>query len=198
MALAGLFQATALVSQVAKRGMVDHAPFESSIRSLFVREAERTEDVYGGVPHLRLGLEVVQRQLGGDAARRDVDLTRYTIALLHLERKVAKRKELLDKIAEGLEQANRQSQHYPLTHENVIARLADTYVNTISTLTPRIMVSGEHGHLQNPSNASKVRALLLAGIRSAVLWKQSGGSRLHFLLQRRRLLEETQRLLQRV
>jgi high frequency lysogenization protein len=77
----------------------------------------------------------------------------------------------------------------------VVARLADTYSQTISTLSPRIMVSGENNQLKNPENANRVRALLLAGIRSAVLWRQCGGRQWHLLLQRRKLIESARQLM---
>ena len=72
-------------------------------------------------------------------------------------------------------------------HPLLVEKLAELYSRTISTLTPRIMVSGEHGHLANPAIAARVRAALLAGIRSAVLWRQLGGRRWQLLLRRGRI-----------
>lgn len=195
LALAGLFQTVSLVAQTARRGMVEQAPFEAVIRSLFVRDAEATVDVYGDLSALRHGLQVLQRQLDGKVEERDMELMRYVVALLTLERKLSARKDLLTTIAEGLEKAERQRAHFHTTHDSVIAALADIYVNTISTLQPRIMVSGEHGHLQNPDIANRVRALLLAGMRAAVLWNQSGGGRLQLLFKRKTFIAEAQRLL---
>ena len=57
------------------------------------------------------------------------------------------------------------------------------------------MVKGEPPHLQNPDNINKIRALLLAGIRSAMLWRQVGGLRRHIIFNRRKLLTITHRLL---
>ena len=76
-----------------------------------------------------------------------------------------------------------------------MARFADLYLKTISTLTPRIMVSGSQLHLNNPENASRIRALLLAGVRAAILWRQSGGSRWKLLVRRNALLREARLLL---
>ena len=45
-------------------------------------------------------------------------------------------------------------------------------------------------NLQQPNNASKIRALLLAGIRSARLWRQLGGHRWQLVISRRKLLKE--------
>lgn len=195
LALAGLFQAASLVAQTARRGMVEQAPFETVIRSLFVLNADATVDVYGDLSALRHGLQLMQRQLSGKVDEQDVEVMRYAVALLTLERKLAARKDLLNTITEGLQKAERQRDHFHTTHDNVIAALADIYVNTISTLQPRIMVTGEHGHLQNPDIANRVRALLLAGMRSAVLWSQSGGARWQLLFKRNAFVTEAQRLL---
>jgi high frequency lysogenization protein len=73
-------------------------------------------------------------------------------------------------------------------HPRLVEKLAEIYSQTLSTLSPRILVNGEHGHLSNPLIAAKVRAALLAGIRAAFLWRQLGGRRWQLLLQRRRII----------
>jgi high frequency lysogenization protein len=45
-------------------------------------------------------------------------------------------------------------------------------------------VTGNPTYLQNTATADKVRALLLAGIRAAILWRQVGGQRWHLLFKR--------------
>lgn len=198
LALAGLFQATSLVNQVAQRGAADQAPLETSIRSLFATDPEQAEDVYGSSTELRYGLEVLTHQFGAiKGTERNLLVTRYAMALLILERKLTRSPQMLQTISRGIARARTQLDHFPLTHENVLASLADTYLHTISGLSPRVMVSGEHTHLNHSDNANKIRALLLAGIRSAVLWRQCGGSRLQLIFKRRALVEEAQRLLGR-
>lgn len=192
LALAGLFQAAALVDHTARRGTADPTAFEVSIRSLFARDPDTTLDVYGDLTGLRLGLQVLILQLSGQ--EREVEITRYVLTLLHLERKLHKRRDLLNTISEGLQQAEHRLQHFPLTHDNILAGLAELYSNTVSTLPPRIMVNGEQGHLQHAEVQARVRALLLAGMRSAVLWRQNGGNRLVLLLRRKAILEEARRL----
>lgn len=196
LALAGVFMCADLVRQVARTGNVDEADLQTCLGSLFVETPESTEAVYEHLIHVRRGLTVLIDQLGEDAAQRDLDIARYVITLLHLERKLSARPALLQHIETGLTSASAQRTHFPLTHANVIANLAQIYADTISTLNPRIMVSGEPIHLNNDANANKIRSLLLAGIRSAVLYYQVGGRRWHILLQRQRLLGEAKNLLQ--
>ncbi len=98
-------------------------------------------------------------------------------------------------LSNGLDASTAQAEYFSKTHPNVIAGLADIYQKTVSTLTPKIMISGEPGILNNPDNANLIRALLLAGIRATVLWRQAGGSRWRLLFQRTALVAEARRML---
>ena len=194
LALAGIFQATALVKNIAVNGLTDKHDFEICIRSIFETDPESVEAVYGQVEYLRTGLTTLIEQLGEKSSQRDIDIARYVISLLHLQGKLSKNKIMLDALSNGIERARRQTEHFHITHENVIANLADIYSETISQIPPKIMVSGENQYLSNPDQANKIRALLLAGMRSAVLWAQLGGSRWQILLRRRRFSQEAERI----
>jgi len=196
LALAGIFQAARLTQQVARRGAADSEAVQTSIGSLFKIDSESVEDVFGGVPGLAMGLQTLCGQLEGGVTRIP-EITRYAIALIQLERKLAASPPLLQKIEASMASADQRRQHFPLLHSNILAQLAQLYVDTISTLRPRIMVSGEALHLQNPDNVNKIRSLLLAGIRAARLWRQVGGRKLQVMLQRRRLVELARQLQQR-
>jgi high frequency lysogenization protein len=195
MALAGVFQAAYLVDQVARRGMVAQAEFETCLSSLFETSPPSTEAVYGSRFEIKRGLQVMVEQMRGDEDKRNVYIMRYAVNLLQLERKLSRKPAMLKQIADGLESSSQQLKHFGLTHSNVIAHLADIYSHSLSTLSPRIMVSGENNQLQNPENANKVRALLLAGIRSAVLWRQCGGRQWQLLFQRYKLIESARQLI---
>ena len=187
-ALAGVFQAAGLASRIARRGMADSNAMESSLYSLFQVDAATVKDVYGGLSGVSDGLKILLEQLIGEKAR-NIDITRYVISLLHLERKLSKRPAMLQELSEGIKGTTRQLEHYPLLHPNILAAMADLYSETISTLRPRIMIQGEPLHLQNTENVNRIRALLLSGIRSAMLWRQCGGNRFQVLLGRKRLTD---------
>ena len=193
-ALAGVFQAAWLVNEVARRGAAPAEPYACAIESIFQVDPPDTLAVYGGIDRLGEGLRLVAEHLGGRPPAGDMQIARYVLAVLHLERKLVKNAQLMQRLGEGIERARAQAGHFSATHQNVVASLADLYVNTVSTLTPRIIVGGEHGHLTQPANANKVRALLLSAIRSAVLWRQNGGTRMQLLFGRRRLAAEAVRL----
>lgn len=195
LALGGVFQAALLVDQVARRGMLPQSELETCLGSLFEMSPPNTEAVYGSRFEIKHGLQTLIEQLQGDEDKRNIYVMRYAINLLQLERKLSRQTAMLKVIADGLDGATHQIKHFGLTHSNVLARLADIYSQTISTLTPRIMVSGENNQLQNPENANKVRALLLAGIRSAVLWRQCGGRQWQLLFQRKTLMNSARELI---
>jgi high frequency lysogenization protein len=195
MALGGLFQAVALVQQVAREGNAEPEPFESSISSVFRIDAENADAVYGGSARIERGLQILCRQLGRDKAQQDAEIMRYAVSLLFLERQLVRNARMLGRVRQGIEVATQQSEHFAVTHENVLARLADTYASTVSQLQPRIMVQGKPQYLNTPTNANRIRALLLAGMRSAVLWRQLGGNRLRLLWTRRQIVEHAQVLL---
>ena len=78
---------------------------------------------------------------------------------------------------------------------NIYASLGGLYSDTISTLNPRIMVSGEPTVLNNSDNANRIRTLLLSSIRSAVLWQQLGGNRWQLLFKRKKIVSIAKTLL---
>ena len=196
LALAGVFQGAALAQQIGRKGLCDSRAMEASIYSLFQIDAADVLAVYGGLAGLRSGLDLLCRQFEGGAGR-DLELTRHVIALLALERKLAGRPEMLERIGQGLAQAGERLQHFPMLHANILSQLAELYSDTISQIPPRIMIRGEVLHLQNPDNQHKIRSLLLAGIRSAMLWHQLGGRRRQILIGRRRIQRNARALLER-
>jgi len=195
LALAGIFQAVSLVQQIGTTGQVDLHDMETSLQSLLDLDPHSVEAVYGQVSNLRSGLQKLTVQLDSNKEGMDLDITRYVVSLLHLERKLAKQPAMLEEISKGIQRAKQQMEHYPLTHENILANLADIYAKTISQLSPRIMVSGEQAYLSNPDSANKIRALLLSGMRSAILWRQLGGSRWQIIFSRNKFIKEAQRIL---
>jgi high frequency lysogenization protein len=196
LALAGVFQCATLVQQLATKGTVDLHDLSTCISSTLELNPLTTQSVYGKLDNLRTGLYTLIQYLGEQTVQRDPNIARYVISLLHLERKLRKRKAMLETISEGIQRAKKQSEIFGITHDNVIANLAGIYAETVSTIPPKIMVTGDSSVLSNPDNANKIRAILLAGIRSAVLWSQLGGTRWQILFKRRGFIQQAQTLLQ--
>lgn len=189
LALAGVFQAACLTDQTAWHGREDETERDAALGSLFQFNPGDVGEVFGGVRNLRTGLEAIARVMGKEGRPEDMRLTQYVIGLLNHARRIRKDDNMAKTLREGLERAAQQKSHFETWDEHVLSSLADVYSNTIGKLEPRIMVRGEPARLQNPRNVKMIRALLLAGIRAAVLWEQTGGSRWQLLFQRRKLGE---------
>ncbi|MBZ4202144.1 MAG: high frequency lysogenization protein HflD [Methylovulum sp.] len=196
-ALAGIAQAAALVQQFASTGSTHNIALEASIGSLLKVDSSSIIDVYGSLPALKLGLEQLSLQMTGYKIA-NPEQARYSATIVFLEHQLEKRPDLQSIIHTGVLKAQAQSESFGLVHENIMANLGDVYSQTISTLTPRIMVNGEADLLSKPAIANKIRACLLAGIRSAMLWRQCGGKRWKFLLYRKKIQTELQHLLSQV
>ena len=195
LALAGLFQAARLVQQLAREGRSDTEAFRASTHSILMLDAASTDEVYGGARGLNLGLLFLRDKLTGNADTKDMEIAKYVIAMLQLEAALRRRPEVTDAIRAGVEAADAQMAFFENdndadnegVHPRLVEKLAELYTQTLSTLTPRIMVNGEQGYLATPLIAAKVRTALFAGIRSAVLWRQLGGSRWQLLLNRAKI-----------
>jgi high frequency lysogenization protein len=187
-ALAGLHQAAHCVQRIANRGSVDIDQMEPSLYSLFQIDANDVPSVFGAHGAVATGAQQIIAQLTGQPER-NMELTRYVITLLKHERTLAGRGDMLAAIGDGIEAARAARGDAPLMDREVIARFAGLYSATISKLEPRIIVRGNPLYLQNEENQERIRALLLAGIRAAILWRQCGGRRMQILLGRRKLLE---------
>lgn len=196
LALAGLFQAASLVQQVAHTGTCGEESLETSLRSLFATDPASTLDVYGGeLSDIREGLQALSTSLAQQSGAKDVETLRYVLNLVQLESKLKNSPDLLDVIGSRIEQARHTASHFGYSHSNLIGNLASIYTDTISTFRLRIQVSGNPQILQQDENAAKVRALLLAGIRSAVLWRQCGGRRWQLIFARKKVINHARELL---
>ena len=188
-ALAGLVQAVSLVLQIAETGQLNKADFETQLNSLLITKAKTTEEVYGSLRNLKNGFQQLDQQLSKSKSTKDIALLRHIISLLHLERQLAKRPEMMDLIGEEIDHIPQHIEYFgDINNPQVIARFADIYHRTISKLNPRIHIEGDSVILQDPDNINRVRALLLTGVRAAILWRQKGGRRWQFIFQSKKIL----------
>jgi high frequency lysogenization protein len=153
--------------------------------------------VFGGTGAVATGARQIIAQITGKPER-NIELTRYVISLLRHERNLGRRPDMLAQVAGRMQAAAAARGDLPLLDREILSGLAGIYSDTISKLTPRIIVRGNPMYLQNAENQERIRALLLAGIRAALLWRQVGGHRWQILLGRRRLLESARAYLSTV
>ncbi|QPG06841.1 high frequency lysogenization protein HflD [Salinimonas marina] len=188
LALAGVCQAAALVKQVARNGQVDQDAFEASLSSILVTDPENPQHVFGSLSNLKLGYQTLLMQLSDKSSTKDTELTRYIASLLGLERKLAAKNNAMNELGERITHVQRQLAHVSFDNVQIVGSLASIYSDIISPLAPRIQVAGNPDHLRQPVNQHRVRALLLAGVRAAVMWRQMGGKRRQILLNRKSIV----------
>lgn len=193
-ALAGVAQAARIVDQVSKSGTYPLEFLEPSIHSLFEFEPGSAEDVFGGIAGVKLGLQNLSAMLANRQGEENRDVVRYVFNILYLERKFAANGDMMSVVRSRLEHASFNAEHFAGHVDDVCHSVSGIYQDTLSKLKFRIKVTGSAQHLNDERNADIVRALLLAGIRSAFLWRQTGGRRWKLLFQRKQILQLSQQL----
>lgn len=195
LALAGIFQSAALIEQLATEGKLNQAAFDCSFDSLFTFEAPTALDVFGNLSGLSRGLNVLIQALGSNNQHPGKNVTYYALSMLKLSAKLKRDLNMAAQVQEKLQKTESLSRDFGLSRQSVISKIDGVYQSTISTMTPRIMVQGEQTYLSNSDNASKIRTLLLAGIRAAVLWYQLGGNQWKLVFSRKKYLLSANQLL---
>lgn len=185
LALAGLAQALAQVRRIADTGQANESVLKSSLDSIFRIDADSTAMVYGGRDQLRPGLMLLRDYFGSKP--RDEHLPRLALAVMQLERRFVRDDDMARKVQQGIKAQSTTAAEHGSTHPDVLAALGGLYAETLSHLRPRVLVQGNPHYLGQPTVVAEVRAVLLAAMRSAVLWRQLGGSLWDFLLRRREM-----------
>ncbi len=193
LALAGLAQALAQVRRIADTGQADQAVLATAMDSVFRLDAESPTAVYGDVSALRPGLRLLREYFANEG--QDPLLPRLALAVMQLERRFVRDGDMTDQVFQGITVLAPQAHNQGNTHPEVLAALGKLYSDTVSQLRPRVMVQGNPHYLGQADVVAEIRAVLLAALRSAVLWRQMGGSLWDFLLRRRDIVNTVDQVL---
>jgi high frequency lysogenization protein len=186
LALAGVAQALAQVRRIADTGQADAGVLATALDSVFRIDAASPAEVYGSAAALRPGLSLLRGYLRNES--HDALLPRLGLAVLQLERRFV-RDPAAERVHAGILALAGAADRQGSVHPEVLAALGKLYADTVSGLRPRVMVQGNPHYLGQAGVVAEIRAVLLAALRSAVLWRQMGGSYWDFLLRRRQMLE---------
>jgi high frequency lysogenization protein len=194
LALAGIAQALQQVRRIAETGHSEAAVVRTAVDSVFRIDADSPQAIYVSPANVAPGLRLLHnyfRNQGQDDA-----LPRLALAVLQLERRFVREHAVVDKVSQGIARAQRQATELgDSAHPDVLAALGGLYADTISNLKPRVMVQGNPHYLGQAGVVAEIRALLLAAVRSAVLWRQTGGQYWDFLFSRKAMIEAVDRQL---
>ena len=188
LALAGIAQALQQVRRIAETGHSDAAVVRTAMDSVMRIDAPSPTAVYGDSRQLEPGLRLLRDYFSNQG--KDELLPRLALSVMQLERRFVREGATVDKVQSGVARAAAQARELgDPAHPDVLAAMGGLYADTISQLKPRIMVQGNPHYLGQAGVVAEIRALLLAAVRSAVLWRQLGGSYWDFLFSRRAMLE---------
>jgi high frequency lysogenization protein len=185
LALAGMAQALAQVRRIADTGQADATVLATALDSVFQIDADSPAAVYGGEQALRPGLLLLRDYFR--IVSRDELLPRLALAVLQLERRFS-RDPMAQRVHAGIVGLGPMAARLGTAHPDVLAAVGGLYASTVSHLRPRVLVQGNPHYLGQAQVVAEVRAVLLAALRSAVLWRQLGGSLWDLVLRRRALL----------
>ena len=198
-ALAGVCQSALLVKTLARTGKCDKLAFDASLQSIIVTDAQETIEVYGNsLQSIASGIETLLNQLNQTSSRKDSEITRYIADILGLERKLTRNGGSMEELGKRLDHIKRLRHHSSMHEMQMLSGLASVYKDVISPLGNKIQVAGNPNILKQAGVQDKVRAILLSGIRSAVLWRQLGGKRRSIIFQRKKIIAMACELKQRL
>lgn len=188
LALAGLLQALKQVRRIAETGQSEANAVETALDSVFRIDAESPEAVYGGAGAVHPGLRLLHNHLGNQHDGNDPLLPRLALAVAQLERRFVRDSDMVGRVHDGIQALAPAVHQQGSAHPDVLSDLGGLYADTVSRLRPRVLVQGNPHYLGQSGVVAEIRALLLAALRSAVLWRQLGGSYWDFLLRCREML----------
>ena len=194
-ALAGAQQSLSTVQDLAWKGSYSQSDFDVCIQSIFIRNPNNYQEVFGDVRNIQTGLKALRISFKDKHDKQAIERTRYMVSLMLLSKKIQPDNSLGQQIGTTLSLLDEAATDLENQREYIVERLAQLYQNTLSKLTPRIIVYGQPEILDNQENAAAIRALLLAGLRAVVLWYQAGGSQLNLLTGKSRYLRHIDKLL---
>ena len=188
-ALSGLFQAAQLVEQIAQTGECSGSAFDASYSSLFKIEADSTVEIFDNLDFLETGFTALADYLGGENSGSSRQVSYYVVSMMKLSSQLLSNGVTAEKVQRGLIDIQVSAREFELSRDAILARIDGLYQDQVSHLRPRIMVQGDQTYLQHSTHAARIRTLLLAGIRAAVLWHQLGGSKWKLVMNRRKYVD---------
>ena len=189
LALAGIFQACKQVQNLARNGRSDALDTGAVMQSILVLDAINSQAIYGGVKGVNTGLRLIKDGILNSPQLADVEILRYVMSILDLQRQLYRDDQKFSQFAQAVERLS------AVEEDQYTGACSDLYQKFISDMRPQIIVQGEQDYLQQYEIPPQIRGLLLAALRSAVLWQQKGGNRFKILWERTRMQNAAKELL---
>ena len=194
LSLAATIQCCILVQQLARLGATDENTLSRLVSTIFNFNTADPEELYFGSQTLKPGLKFIVNSASTQMDQDRVEVLSLINAVQQVQKSVTKNSSVEMLLGKKLQEHAPNQNDIPYGDSNWSA-FNQIYVDTLSTIEPKIIVKGEANLLKNPVNVNKIRSGLLAAVRSAYLWNTVGGRRWHLLLWRKQYLHNAQSLL---
>ena len=201
-ALAALFQCCTQIQRIATTGYFDERAVASVIRSLIVTDPKTIDDIYQE-SDLVVGFKQILDSFGkGDMSKAadTIVITKMALKLITLAHNVEGNDKVFNRMSDEIDALTRAiTTDHPdfltcgntqvVNTEENFHLFGSLYQSIISPNFAKLIIYGEERCLREVSNQEKIRALLLAGIRAVILWRQVGGRRRFLVFRRKAILE---------
>ena len=174
-ALSALLDAIQGVRDLASQGRTELTRRLPLLNAVFNFQGDTPAVLYGDTFEFATGLKIGATLSARSWGQGD-DRLRLAVQVLALSGRLWRSPNAGKRLSDAIESARRQQQAFGVGHENTLQAMAQVYVDTIAPLGARIMVSGDPTMLTQDRVVTQIRALLLAAMRAAILWRHLEGS----------------------
>ena len=207
-ALCAVAQCAALVHELALGKEIRQSQLASAINPLLILNPESVEQVYPNLESLTLGFSTLQSILGSNRLKQNSQIRRYITEILILRKTLSKNMIMQSVVRAGLSNLEpirpslidcMQTNQQEINEQNyTFEEISSLYRKTLSTLKHRIKVAGKVQFLKNEIVSNKIRGLLFAGVRSAVLWHQLDGRYWRLFIYNKRISNTVSNIHQKI
>ena len=207
-ALCAVAQCAALVHELAIGKEIRQSQLASAINPLLILNPESVEQVYPNLESLTLGFSTLQSILGSNRLKQNSQIRRYITEILILRKTLSKNMIMQSVVRAGLSNLEpirpslidcMQTNQQEINEQNyTFEEISSLYRKTLSTLKHRIKVAGKVQFLKNEIVSNKIRGLLFAGVRSAVLWHQLDGRYWRLFIYNKRISNTVSNIHQKI
>lgn len=193
LALAAIFQAAGLANELARKGSTDSSVEAFLTQSALVMDTDDISAIYPNIDGLKSGLRWLEGCLleQGRGLQNAAEIIRIALGVIQVEGQFSQHETVQNTLRNRLDNINRQRTLNPdMSHSELNNLLGSAYVDSLGQLRFRVQIRGDAKQLQAPGMAERIRAILLAGVRAAWLWRRLGGRRWHLIFTRGQILRE--------
>ncbi len=186
-----ILQCSYLIDKFSISNFETISDIEMLVKSVFITESMNTKKIYYDQTKLIDGLTVLKEILNGKNDMSLINIQKYTLSSIILQKKINKMNNLKNNIRKKIDNYHNNS----IMSKNLSYQIeysGQIYKEYVSPIKPRIIISGSREYLNK--NSTLIRALLLCSIRAAFLWNELGGSKWHLMFKRNEILNKCERL----